>query len=71
MDKTEGGVLYTDDKRAFDLSAPRMRSLTLFTNSSFELQRTSSVRFFKDSKCDARNLHCLTSSNECTSEAAI
>ena len=36
-----------------------------------ELQRTSSVRFFKDSKCDARKLHCLTSSNECTSEAAI
>ena len=48
-----------------------MRSLTLLTNDSFELQRTSSVRCFRDSKRDARNLHCLTSSNECTSEAAI
>ena len=41
------------------------------TYSSFELQRTSSVRFFRDSKWDARNLHCLTSSNGCTSKAAI
>ena len=48
-----------------------LHSLTLLTHSSFKLQRTSSVRLFRDSKWDARNLHCLTSSNECTSEAAI
>ena len=50
-----------------------MCSLTLRTDGSFEfrLLRISSVRFWRGSKWDARNLHCLTRSNECTSEAAI
>ena len=63
----------TDDEKTFVLSALRMRSLTLCRDGSFEfrLLRISSVRFWRGSKSDAKNVHCLTRSNKCTSEAAI